>query len=497
LGSDAAEPEPAAKFTDEDLERFNQLIGYQEGQQSNILPGQEPPNMLHTLLDVRMRHNATKLVSQDKEDLLELSCDDLQCVLHMYPKTIRFDLKLGSYQVACPEGLLAESATKTEAVNATFTYLPSEMDLDSSGEKLDWSLAAKASPCYGKVLMRSINKVIKFFQSSKAVSRSVALDTATALQTTLDEVTRNAQQQINQALKDRPRFSIDLDLAAPKITIPTDFYPDGEHQCNLLVDLGYFSLQTELDDTPTESKEEVELYMRFRMRLTDVSAILVDGEHDWKKDYDDVAGYLIERKQQQKRDTYLPVLDKCGMLVAVQQICVPHPQYPTTRVALWLPSLGFHFSPARYHRLMEVLKVFQNSESDDDNGVRPWEPSDFEGKASVLAWKGVGHREAVWQHRHAVLTGPFLYLLDSPDAQTYKYCSSLIGKQVSVVPPESVGGVPYVLAECDAGQFNNKVVESVNALLLRFEDESIMNRWQGRITGAIYRTSVSYTTSSQ
>lgn len=34
---------------------------------------------------------------------------------------------------------------------------------------------------------------------------------------------------------------------------------------------------------------------------------------------------------------------------------------------------------------------------------------------------------------------------------------SLIGKQVSVVPAESVGDVPYVLAVCDAGQFNNKV----------------------------------------
>lgn len=56
------------------------------------------------------------------------------------------------------------------------------------------------------------------------------------------------------------------------------------------------------------------------MKLTDVSAILVDGEHDWTKDYDDVAGYLIERKKDQKRDTYLPVLEKCGMVVAFQQV---------------------------------------------------------------------------------------------------------------------------------------------------------------------------------
>lgn len=71
------------------------------------------------------------------------------------------------------------------------------------------------------------------------------------------------------------------------------------------------------------------------------------------------------------------------------QICVPHPQYPSTRVAVRLPSLGFQFSPARYHRLMQVMKVFQNSSSDDgeSSSVHPWEPSDFEGQVSVLAWK--------------------------------------------------------------------------------------------------------------
>lgn len=49
---------------------------------------------------------------------------------------------------------LNQSATKTEAISATFTYLPSEIDVDSGGDKsqkLDWSLAAKASPCYATV----------------------------------------------------------------------------------------------------------------------------------------------------------------------------------------------------------------------------------------------------------------------------------------------------------------------------------------------------------
>lgn len=79
-------------------------------------------------------------------------------------------------------------------------------------------------------------------------------------------------------------------------------------------------------------------------------------------------------------------------MVCTQQICVPHPKYPSTRVAIRLPSLGFQFSPARYHRLMQVINVFssQSSKGGNDNGtssIRPWDPADFEGPLSVLSWK--------------------------------------------------------------------------------------------------------------
>lgn len=79
-------------------------------------------------------------------------------------------------------------------------------------------------------------------------------------------------------------------------------------------------------------------------------------------------------------------------MVCTQQICVPHPKYPSTRVAIRLPSLGFQFSPARYHRLMQVINVFssQSSKGGDDSAassIRPWDPADFEGPLSVLSWK--------------------------------------------------------------------------------------------------------------
>lgn len=43
------------------------------------------------------------------------------------------------------------------------------------------------------------------------------------------------------------RFYLDLDIAAPKITIPTDFYPDSVHPTKLLVDLGKLVIRSQVD----------------------------------------------------------------------------------------------------------------------------------------------------------------------------------------------------------------------------------------------------------
>jgi hypothetical protein len=40
------------------------------------------------------------------------------------------------------------------------------------------------------------------------------------------------------------RFLLDLDIDAPKVVIPTEFYPDGKHQCKLFLDLGHFKIMT-------------------------------------------------------------------------------------------------------------------------------------------------------------------------------------------------------------------------------------------------------------
>ena len=136
---------------------------------------------------------------------------------------------------------------------------------------------------------------------------------------------------------------------------------------------------------------------------------------------------------------------------SVAQIQLESPVYPSTRMAIRVPSLGFHFSPARYHRLMEILKIFQDSDSENSTSdlEHLWDQADFEGWSSLLTWKvcilcnvltndpsfkyyvhififslicfqGVGNREAAWQRRYLRLVGPFLYVFENSTSTTYK-----------------------------------------------------------------------------
>lgn len=73
------------------------------------------------------------------------------------------------------------------------------------------------------------------------------------------------------------------------------------------------------------------------------------------------------------------------------QIRVHHPNYPSTRLAIKVPRLGIHFSPARYHRLMSVLSAIGGADNVPDDSPEtemavPWQRSDYSGDARLLVW---------------------------------------------------------------------------------------------------------------
>lgn len=96
------------KFTEEDWEQLNKIIGYKEGEEGQSFIINDRVDALNTFFEVHMKHNASKLLDEAQDCLAELSCEGLDCSIKLYPETKAFDLKLGSYRLSSPNGLLAE-----------------------------------------------------------------------------------------------------------------------------------------------------------------------------------------------------------------------------------------------------------------------------------------------------------------------------------------------------------------------------------------------------
>lgn len=93
-------------LTEEDWERLNNIIGFKVGEDEQLLI-HDKGDVLHIALEVHMKHNASKLIDS-KECLADLSCDNLDCYIKLYKEAKIFDIKLGSYRLLSPNGLLAE-----------------------------------------------------------------------------------------------------------------------------------------------------------------------------------------------------------------------------------------------------------------------------------------------------------------------------------------------------------------------------------------------------
>lgn len=141
------------------------------------------------------------------------------------------------------------------------------------------------------------------------------------------------------------------------------------------------------------------------------------------------------------------------------KIKVPHPSYPSTRISVQVPNLGVHFSPSRYRRIMELLNIFygtmetRNLPASDNfqDELTPWSSVDLASDTKILVWRvcpqlllvfekkwlafvmhligsplpvfwtqGIGNSVATWQPCFLVLSGLYLYLLESEKSPTYQ-----------------------------------------------------------------------------
>lgn len=99
------ENEPGA-LTEEDWKRLNDIIGY-KGDEEQLLTHDKKGDIPSFILKLHMKHNASKLIDSE-ECLADLSCDNLESCIKLYSEAKNVDIKLGSYRLLSPHGLLAE-----------------------------------------------------------------------------------------------------------------------------------------------------------------------------------------------------------------------------------------------------------------------------------------------------------------------------------------------------------------------------------------------------
>ncbi|KAK3025353.1 hypothetical protein RJ639_043862, partial [Escallonia herrerae] len=161
------------RLTKEEWQAINNLLSYQPTEDLTLHSGKDMQNMIQ----FEQLHVSTKFKHRSTH------CDVL----------------LKFYGLSAPEGSLAQSVSSEQKVNAlaaNFVHSP-------VGENIDWRLAATISPCHVTVFMESYDRFIEFLKRSNAISPTIALETATALQSKIEKVTRRAQEQFQMVLEEQ------------------------------------------------------------------------------------------------------------------------------------------------------------------------------------------------------------------------------------------------------------------------------------------------------
>ncbi|XP_051130647.1 uncharacterized protein LOC127251100 isoform X2 [Andrographis paniculata] len=475
------------RLTKEEWEAVNKLLSFQP-EEDLSLSGKDIQNMIHYMIIVSISKAAARIVNIDNTEIVCGRFENLNISTKFKHRSTQCDVALQYYGLTSPEGSLAQSFSNEQKVNAlqaSFVYAP-------AGESVDWRLAATISPCHVTVLVQSYDRFIQFVKRSSAFSPTIALETATALQHKIEEVTRKAQEQFQMVLEKQSRFALDIDLDAPKVRVPLRSSTSSENESHLLLDFGHFTLQTKEDGQLHDNGHS--LYSRFHISGRDITAFFtacVSKEQffNWQSQ--------PPISCSEDADKYYSLIDPCGMSVIVDQIKVPHPYHPATSVSVEIPRLGIHFSPERYSKLNELLNILYGAMPNDDQhtveniqtGIIPWNPPDLATEARIIVWKGIGYSVAALQPCFLALSGLYLYVLESETSQSYQRCTSMAGKQVFHVPPSNVGGSPFCVAISIRGMDIQKVLESFSTLIVEFRNQEEKTIWFRELVKRTYRAS--------
>jgi vacuolar protein sorting-associated protein 13A/C len=366
------------------------------------------------------------------------------------------------------------------ALSVSFVQRPQDGSADAA-------LDVVLTPSYVFYSAATVRRVGAFFTPPRELAALDFSGLSAAAATQLERARRAAAEYAAAALGARPRLRVRLALDAPKVAVPVE---DARGRVTLALDLGRFVIESDHATAAALPPEEAGLYECLRLRGSNVSAYLADGEFDW--------GQLEQRGNGGGGGGLVPLLERCGMDVGLQAARYPEPRHPRLRLKPTVPVLHFYVSPGRIGRLLRVIHGALpppaappgGGEDGGGGGGAPqgeaWrQHAEREGAVRVLTWTGLGRTTATWAPRHGVVYQGWLYLYD-PDRpeKLVGSCQLWPDRRVARLPADIAGGCAGVLAVCPAGADAARAPEDPSCCVLRLEGDAGAGEWYRSLLAA-------------
>jgi hypothetical protein len=304
-------------------------------------------------------------------------------------------------------------------------------------------------------------------------AKPASVDTAALAQTVNDTVSdaaaaaAAAAEDGLKALQGRPlKMDLRLCISAPKILIPT---PRG---AGMLLDLG--SLQLASEAAPARAARGTEC---FSLVMRDVSATFVPPGWHWE---------LLDGAAAQPAGIgagAAPLLSPTGLHAMLVRSSAPAPGRPALALSVDVRALTAEISPSSVSRLLAVLASLSPLWTREG---APWAVAQHEAPLWVLTRNGAAPGRLVWARRWGVLSGEYLYLLesrDTPATAKVVFVSLRTGMEAAPLPARVAAGQGGVFAVLPHGVAPSHAPSNSRATLLRGDDAASAATWLAQLRG--------------
>lgn len=100
--------EEEEKLTKEEWQAVNNMLSYQQDDDTTFLHGEDLQNMIQFLLDVSVGQAAARIISIKQTEIVCGRFEELHVTTKMYHKSVHCDVSLKFYGLSSPEGSLTQ-----------------------------------------------------------------------------------------------------------------------------------------------------------------------------------------------------------------------------------------------------------------------------------------------------------------------------------------------------------------------------------------------------